>query len=75
MVAVSVVQSSSQTFIHNAILFIDNFDNAWYSNAHWPIGMPYLSIIPSDVRFFWSDVDFAFFFRLVWIYLWGLQSE
>ena len=31
MIALSVVQSSAQTFIYNAILFIDTSDNAWYN--------------------------------------------
>ena len=31
MFALSVVQSSAQTFIYNAILFIDTSDNAWYN--------------------------------------------
>ena len=48
MIAISVVQSSVQTFIHNAILFIDTC----YNQAHWLIGMPYLSIIASNVNLF-----------------------
>ena len=36
-----------QSFFHNAILFIDISDNAWYKQAHWLIGAPYLSIIAS----------------------------
>ena len=31
MIAISVVQSSGQTFIHNAILFIDISNNACYN--------------------------------------------
>ena len=30
--------------IHNAILSIDTFDNAWHNNAHFLIGKPYLAI-------------------------------
>ena len=48
MVALSAVQSSAQTFIHNAILFIDTFNNAWYNQVHWLIGMPYFPIIASN---------------------------
>ena len=32
MIALSAVQSSAETFIHNAILFIDTVNNAWYNN-------------------------------------------
>ena len=49
MMAFSGVQLAVQTFIHNAILFIDTSNNAWYNQAHWLIGMPYLSIIAGDV--------------------------
>ena len=48
MIALSGVLSSAQKFIHNAFLSIDTSDNAWYSPVHWPIGMPYLSIIASN---------------------------
>ena len=57
MVAISAVQSSAQTFIHNAILFIDISDNVWYNQAHWLIRTPYLSIIASngaEKQFFFS---------------------
>ena len=33
MIALLAVQSSAQTFIHNAILFIDTFNNAWYNQV------------------------------------------
>ena len=42
------VQSSTQTFIPNAILFIDTSNNAWYNQVHCLIEMSYLSIIASD---------------------------
>ena len=45
LIALSTVQSSAQIFSHNAILFIDTSDNAWYNQVHWP----YLSIIASNV--------------------------
>ena len=45
---ISTVQSSAQTFIHNAVLFIDSFNNAWHLQAHWLIGTPYLSTIASN---------------------------
>ena len=40
MIALSAVQSSAHTFIHNVILFIDIYDNAWYNQVHWLIGIP-----------------------------------
>ena len=49
IIALSTVQSS---FIHNAILFIDTSNNAWYNQSHWLIGTPYLLIIASN------DTDF-----------------
>ena len=49
MIALSAVQSSAQTFIHNVILFNDTSDSAWYNQIHWLVGMPYWSIIASDV--------------------------
>ena len=49
MIALSAAQSSAQTFIHNAIMFIDTSNNAWYNKTHWLIGTPYLSIIASNV--------------------------
>ena len=48
MIALSAVQSSARTFIHNAILFIDISDNAWYNQVHWLLGTPYLSKITSN---------------------------
>ena len=48
MIALSTVQSSAQTFIHNAVLFIDTSNNAWYNQPHWLIWTPYLSIIASN---------------------------
>ena len=48
MIALSFVQSSAQTIIHSAIVFIDTSDNAWYNQVHWLIGTPYLSIIASN---------------------------
>ena len=48
MIALSAVQSSAQTFIHNDILFNDISNNAWYKQAHWLIRTPYLSIIASN---------------------------
>ena len=37
------------TFIHNVILYIDTSDNASYNQFHSLIGMPYLSVIASNV--------------------------
>ena len=51
IITLSVVQSSVQTFIHNAIMFIDTSNNDWYLQAHWIIGTPYLSIITSNVTY------------------------
>ena len=48
MIALCTVQSSSQTFIHNAILFVDTSDNVWYHQGHWLIGTPYLLIITNN---------------------------
>ena len=48
MIALSAVQSSAQTYIHNGILFIDTSNNAWYNQVHWLIGTSYLSIIASN---------------------------
>ena len=48
MIAISAVKSSAQTFIYNAILFIDTSNNAWYNISHWLIKTPYLSIIASN---------------------------
>ena len=49
IVDISSVQSSAETFIHNAILFIDTSNNAWHNQAHWMIQPPYLSTIASNV--------------------------
>ena len=51
IVDIMAVQSSAQTFIHNTILFIDTFNNAWHNQADWLIGTPYLSTIASNVNF------------------------
>ena len=51
MIALSVVQSYAQSFIYNAILFIDTSNNAWYNQADWLIRIPYLSIIASNAGF------------------------
>ena len=47
MIALSAVQSTTETFVYNDSLFIDTSNNAWYNQAHWLRGMPYLSIISS----------------------------
>ena len=44
MIDFLTVQSSAQTFIHNAIVFIDTPNNALYNQAHWFFGTPYLSM-------------------------------
>ena len=31
---------STDIYIHNAILFIDTSNNAWYNQAHWLVGAP-----------------------------------
>ena len=49
MIAISAVQSSAQTFIHNAFLFIDTSNNAWYNQAY---RTPCLLIIASN-DIFW----------------------
>ena len=48
MIALSAVQSSVRTFFHNAILFIDNSNNAQYKQPHSLIGTPCLAIIASN---------------------------
>ena len=48
MIALSAVQSSTQRFIQNAILFFDTSNSASYDQAHWLIRTPYLSIIASN---------------------------
>ena len=48
MIALSAVQLCEQTFIHNAIMFIDTSKNAWYNQVHWLIRKPYFSIIASN---------------------------
>ena len=48
MTALSAIQSCAQTFIHNVIMFFDTSNNAFYSQVHWLIGTPYLSIKASN---------------------------
>ena len=48
IVDISAVQSPAHTFIYCAILFIHNPNNVWHNQAHWLIGMPYLSTIASN---------------------------
>ena len=48
MIALSAVQTSAQTIIHNAFLFIDTSDNASCNQLHWLIRSPYLSVIASN---------------------------
>ena len=50
IIALSAVQSSAQTFIHDAILFIDTSNNTWYNQVHWRIRAVYLSIIASNKK-------------------------
>ena len=50
IVNILTVQSSAQKFIHNAILFIDTSNSAWYNQAHCLIGTPYLSTVASNVQ-------------------------
>ena len=50
MIELSAVQSSAQTFIHNAILFIDTSECLIQS-----VGTPYLWIIASNGPYFWAD--------------------
>ena len=52
MIALLAVQSCAQTFIHNAIMLIDTSDNASYSQVHWLIRTPYLSIKASNAFLF-----------------------
>ena len=54
MIALSALQSPAQTFSHNAIMFIDTSNNAWYNRVHWLIGTLYLSIKASNVIHVWS---------------------
>ena len=49
MIAFSAVQSFAQTFIHNAILFIDTSNNDLYNQTHWLIGTLYLWIIAINI--------------------------
>ena len=42
IIALLAIQSSAQTFIHNAILFIDTSNNARYSEIRWLIRKPYI---------------------------------
>ena len=60
MIALSAVQSSVQTFIHNAILFIDVSNNAWYNKVHWLIKTPYLSVIANNDSATWVEDDDTF---------------
>ena len=48
MIALLTVQSCAQTFIHNAIMFIDTSDNASYNQVHWLTRTSYLSIKASN---------------------------
>ena len=48
MIALSAVQSFAQTFIHNAIFFIDTSNDAWYVQGYWLIWTSYLSVIASN---------------------------
>ena len=49
VIARSAVQSSTQTRIHNAILFIETSNNASYNQVHWLFMTPYLAIKASNV--------------------------
>ena len=52
IVDISAAQWSAQTFIHNAIMFIDTSNNAWHNQAHWLTGTPYLSTVSSnDIKY------------------------
>ena len=42
------VQSSAQTFIPYAILFIDTSNNAWYNQDYWLTGTPFVSMIANN---------------------------
>ena len=64
IIALSAVQSSTQTFIHNAILFINTTNNAWYNEAHWLIGTPYLSTLASNEKIFHASR-----FRFHWMWM------
>ena len=48
IIALSGVQSYVQTFIHNAIWFLDTSNNTRYIQAHWLMRTQYLLIIPSN---------------------------
>ena len=48
MIALLVVQSCAQTFIHNAIMLTDTSDNASYNQVHWLISTLYFSIKASN---------------------------
>ena len=48
MTANSAVQSSTQTFFLNDILFMDTPNNAYYKPPHSLIRTPYLAIIASN---------------------------
>ena len=47
-IALSAAQSSAQTHIRSAIVVIDTSNNAWHSQVHWLVGMPYLVIKASN---------------------------
>ena len=46
MIANSAFQS--WTFYHNAILFINTYNSAYYEVPHWLLRTPYLVIIASN---------------------------
>ena len=56
MIALSAVQSSLQTFIRNASLFIDTSDSIWYNQVHWLIGALYLLIIAGDAVVYFTGI-------------------
>ena len=49
-IALLAAQSSVQTHIHNAIVFIDTSNNASHNQVHWLFGKPYLVIKASNVE-------------------------
>ena len=68
MIDLSVVQSSVQTFIHNAILFINTYNNAWYNQVNCLIGMPFVSIIASNTKYNYFGKDLYILFTLLIFY-------
>ena len=54
MIAISTVQSSTRTLLHNVILPIDTYNNAWYNPSHLLIRTSYLAIISSNDDGFYS---------------------